>query len=394
MSVLYVTYDGLLEPMGASQVVPYVTRLARRGFDMEVLSFEKPRDAARTDAVTRLAAHLAESGVRWTRLAYHARPAVPATMYDAGRGALIAVARALVRPGLIVHARSLMPAMMGLPAWLGGARLILDTRGMWIDERIESGRWRDGSLLVRAARQGERAVLRTARLIVHQTHQGQDALRRIAPDLTLPESRVIPTCADLARFTPAPSPAERRAALGLAERPVLVHSGTLGGWYLAEQTFEVARAFVRATWGTFLVLTREAELAASLSERIGVPAVIRAVAPQEMPAWLGACDAGLALVRPTFAKSTACPVKVGEYLGVGLAVGATRGVGDLERQFAGSKVAFAVAADDPPERLAALLVEAVSRPRRSEEARALGERFYDLERGVEAYAAIYRELGA
>jgi hypothetical protein len=49
LKVLYVTYDGLLDPLGSSQVVPYVLGLAARGVEIDVLSFEKPEALADRD---------------------------------------------------------------------------------------------------------------------------------------------------------------------------------------------------------------------------------------------------------------------------------------------------------------------------------------------------------
>jgi len=40
--VLYVSYDGVLDPLGSSQVVPYVAGLAGHGFSPTLISFEKP----------------------------------------------------------------------------------------------------------------------------------------------------------------------------------------------------------------------------------------------------------------------------------------------------------------------------------------------------------------
>ena len=39
MKILYITYDGLLEPLGQSQVLAYQERLAE-DFDIFLLSFE------------------------------------------------------------------------------------------------------------------------------------------------------------------------------------------------------------------------------------------------------------------------------------------------------------------------------------------------------------------
>lgn len=392
--VLYVTYDGLLEPMGAAQVVPYVTRLGAQGFEIEVLSFEKPADLTQRVRVREVEGRLRAAGVRWTRRRYHKRPTLPATAYDIAVGVGLVWVRARRTRGLIVHGRSYVPAFMGLPVkrYLG-ARLILDTRGLLVEERIEAGRWRADSLTVELARRAVRALFRESDLVVHQTHQGQDAVREVAPDLD-PPYRVIPTCVDLERFRPAEDPVRLRRELGLGPGPVLLHSGTLSGWYLAELIFQVAKAFVEASGGSFLVLTRETELAAELARRFGLQPRIQALAPEEVPQWLAAADAGLALVRPTFAKRTASPVKVGEYLAAGLAVAGTRGVGDLDLHFAGSAVAFTVDPEAAPDEVAHRLLEAVRRPGRAAEARALAERYYNLETAVAAYAAIYRELGA
>jgi hypothetical protein len=43
--VLYITYDGVLEPLGESQVVSYLERLAS-DVSLTLLSFEKPVDLA------------------------------------------------------------------------------------------------------------------------------------------------------------------------------------------------------------------------------------------------------------------------------------------------------------------------------------------------------------
>ncbi len=62
---LYITYDGLLEPLGRSQIVPYVCALAASGVSMRVLSFEKPRDLADYAKTSELRAHLEEHSIVW-----------------------------------------------------------------------------------------------------------------------------------------------------------------------------------------------------------------------------------------------------------------------------------------------------------------------------------------
>ncbi len=67
-SVLYVSWDGLLDPLGRSQVVPYLTRLARRSCSIWVASLEKSGFDPRMREVVE--AELASAGVRWTHGSY------------------------------------------------------------------------------------------------------------------------------------------------------------------------------------------------------------------------------------------------------------------------------------------------------------------------------------
>ena len=43
MNALYVSYDGALDPLGRSQVVPYLEGLAARGWRFDLVTFEKER---------------------------------------------------------------------------------------------------------------------------------------------------------------------------------------------------------------------------------------------------------------------------------------------------------------------------------------------------------------
>ncbi|MCK4793713.1 MAG: glycosyltransferase, partial [Desulfobacteraceae bacterium] len=56
--------------------------------------------------------------------------------------------------------------------------------------------------------------------------------------------------------------------------------------------------------------------------------VIRSCMPQEVPQYLSAADAGIILRDDIAVNNVASPIKIGEYLGCGLPVILTRGIGD------------------------------------------------------------------
>ena len=121
--------------------------------------------------------------------------------------------------------------------------------------------------------------------------------------------------------------------------------------------------------------------------------IVESVEHHQVPVWLSAADVGLAFVRPEPAKRASAPTKVGEYLACGLAVVAISGVGDLDDHFEGSNVAITVPADADPKQVVDLAIEITNAPDRSGQARTLAARYYDLDEGIESYAALYRSLG-
>jgi glycosyltransferase involved in cell wall biosynthesis len=276
---------------------------------------------------------------------------------------------------------------------LPGTKLVFDTRSFMVDERIQSGMWAAGSAVARTARTVERQLLSTADAVAVVSRAGARLLPALARGATPTKVRVIPPCVDLDRFRPAENQPAQKAALGFPATPVIVHSGALSTWYLTEYTFRVGMEFATRSGGCFLVLTHETELARSLNTRLGAGAIVRSVEHADMAKWLAACDAGLAVVRPDPAKQGSMPVKLGEYLACGLAAAATRSIGDVEQHLHGSPVALAFdPRSESPEGIAARLLAAAVRPDRVQAARVLAERLYSLERGVEAYAALYKEL--
>ncbi|GMV08168.1 MAG: hypothetical protein AMXMBFR53_44430 [Gemmatimonadota bacterium] len=395
-SVLYVSYDGLLEPLGSSQVLPYLRALARRGYAMRVLSFEKAADLERGPAVAALRDELAAEGIGWEALRYHKRPSLPATAWDvaAGRRRVAAWARRARlhggRAGL-VHARGYVAGLMGLAGRGAGARLLFDMRGFWVDERIAGGYWSPGGLPARVGRWAERRLLDRSDHLVLLTRRGGDRVAELASGGAPPPWSVVPTCVDVTRFRPPGDAAAVRRELGVGPAPVLLHIGTLTGWYDGRLTMEVGRAWTESTGGSFVVLTRQTEEARRLAREAGVDALVRYVEPAEIPRWLQAGDAGLALPRVSPSKDASFPTKIAEYLACGLAVLATP-IGDVPDYADDGSLRLFGGRDDVKDAVA-WLASAARDPERGARARAVAEARLGVESGADVLERVYRSLG-
>ena len=80
MRVLYVSYDGALDPLGASQVVPYLLGLGARGVSINLLTFEKPARWGQTAAREEMQRRVEARGIRWRPLKYHKSPRLAGTL--------------------------------------------------------------------------------------------------------------------------------------------------------------------------------------------------------------------------------------------------------------------------------------------------------------------------
>lgn len=384
MKAVYVSYDGVLDPLGGSQVVPYLLGLAGRGVSLTLISFEKPERWALAPQRTRLEARLGAANIAWRPLTYHKRPRLPATLADVLAGSRRIRVEARRCRADVVHCRG--DVAMAMARWArlpARVRLLYDVRGLFSDERVESGSWSRGGLVDRLVRRVEADNLRRADAAVVLTEPAREVLQGRRPDL--PACVVIPTCADLESFTPRT--AGQTPEFGLA------YAGSFGTWYMLEEMVAFARVAATVVPGRVLVLTPQVAEA----RRAGFDpswAEVREVPAAEVPAWLRRARALFFLIRPTPAKRASCPTKLAEALATGLPVAANRGVGDLdallEREAVG--VLLDEFSDAAYRRAAARLAGLIDDAGTAARCRSLAEQRYSLEGGVAAYHELYRAL--
>lgn len=402
-SVLYITYDGLTDQLGESQILPYLIRLAEFGARITILSCDKP--AAMKKRGERLRATCAEAGITWESVPYAAKPRGLAQGSNWLRLSKAAGKLCSKKSIDIYHCRSLLPALIGkgLRGRFGG-KLLFDMRGFWADERIEGGVWNPRNPVYAALyhyfRKQERKLVGEADHVVSLTRKAVAIMRnemRLQPDA----ATIIPCCADLASFDyrrfDAEARAEARASLELSpDDYALVYAGSLGAWYMLEEMLAFFLVFQKKKpQAKFLFLTREPEaLIFSAAEKLGVPNDALRVAQaerSEMPGMLSAADAGIFFIRPTFSKQASSPTKMAEMLGSGLPVIANAGVGDNDEILTNdtgatiksfSKKAYSAATDQ----------FLVRRPFDRARTRYLAENKLSLEEGAREYWNIYCRL--
>ena len=131
MNVLYVTYDGITDHIGQSQVAPYLIGLVAKGHSITLLSAEK---VERTDIIEKYSKIFAEAGVEWHYVTYHKSPPVLSSVYDILQ--MRKRAGELIKKNSIevMHCRSYMASLIGLHFKRKlGVKFIFDMRDFWPD---------------------------------------------------------------------------------------------------------------------------------------------------------------------------------------------------------------------------------------------------------------------
>jgi|ERR1043166_3854835 glycosyltransferase involved in cell wall biosynthesis len=405
--VLYISYNGMLDPLGQSQVIPYLKGLSGRGVKFTLLSFERAQaySAEGQSRCQLLRDELSPFGIEWHYLRYHQKPSIPATAYDVISG--IRLGRRLVRVNQIemVHARAHIPAVIALSLKRKlGVKMIFDVRGLMAEEYVDAGHWQAGSIAARMTKAMEARVLGTTEGIVTLT----DALWNTMKNWPSLSGRtiaheVIPCCVDQEQFRFDDTVrAAKRKELGLDERLVLVYSGSVGGWYM---TNEMAQFFAelkqRRPNAFFLWLTNgNREIVDRAMARSGIQTndyVVCAVSSHEVASYLNAADIGIAFYKRGISRLGTSPVKVSEYLSCALPVIVNAGIGDTDELLKGRNVGVVV--PDFTQRHYAEAVDSIvelttNGAELRQRTRAAAEKLFDLDAGVTRYASLYEEVFA
>lgn len=393
-NVLYISYTGLLDPLGQSQVLQYVLGLAR-DHRITLLTFEKPHALANAPELDALAERCRAAGIDWHRLTYHNRPGIPATIYDIAVG--IRKASDLARTGQIqiVHTRSYIAGMIGLTVKRRtGARFIFDMRGFWPDERVDGGIWKPDWLRYRAFKWIERRLFLGADHVVSLTRAGAREIEKFDYlEGRLPPISVIPTCTNLELFRPV-EPAEKPPGTF-----TLGYVGSAGSWYMFAEVAQAARIlFEMRPNARFLVINKgDHDAIRNWLREAGVDLErvdIQAAAYSEVSEQIARMDAGIFFIKPVWSKRASSPTRLGEFLACGKPVLANGNVGDVEETIVATQTGVAINAFDEQTLHDALtnLIARTKEPGLAARCRQAAEEHFALETGIADYSSVYRNL--
>jgi glycosyltransferase involved in cell wall biosynthesis len=403
-AILYITYDGLTDPLGQSQVLPYVVGLSKQGYRFTVLSCEKRDRFLRNKSIVQRI--VSDNGIDWVPVPYHKKPPVLSTVLDIQR--MKRTARRLHKEKAfdLVHCRSYIGSLVGL--YLKerfGIKYLFDMRGFWADEKVDAGTWNLHHPLYKRIYQyfkkKEALFLAKADHVISLTQKGvQEMLQWRHAHLRTNRVTVIPCCADIDLFDRGVDASRQKAiAATLGIQPsdvVLSYLGSIGTWYMLDEMLDFFVAFkTKFPQSRFLFITHDEHqriIDTALSKGLAREDIILQGAKRtEVPVLLSLSRYSIFFIRPTYSKSASSPTKQGELMAMGIPVICNAGVGDTDAVVKDTKAGVLVQ-DFTNEAYKAALDELERTKFDPAQIRQNAIAQFSLDKGVQAYLDVYQRL--
>ncbi len=402
LHVLFVTYDGLTDPLGQSQILPYLIQLNKRGFKISILSNEKAEGIKQN--LSTIKKHLAKEKINWRYVEYQNQPPIIGTLLNIGRMKKALNAWHQEEAFQAFHCRSIIPAMIADKVRdEENEKLIFDIRGFWADERVEGGLWNLKnpiySIMYRYFKGQERKLFAKANYIVSLTENAKQHI--LTHFKSKGKVQVIPCAADLAHFDHQKLQAHHQeklaAQLGIEKDEfVIAYIGSLGTRYKLKEMMRFFKLLLALQpKAKFLFISRHdpdyilqhAQIASIPKDRL----VIQASSYQEIPQYIGLSHASIFFIVTSFSGKAVSPTKQAEVMGMGLPIVANTALGDTDLILADSAVGIVVK-DYEESSLKQAAKQLLDSNYQKERIRSEAIKRFSLESAVNRYMEVYENL--
>lgn len=399
-NILYLSYDGLTDPLGQSQIIPYIIGLNKLNkYKFSVISFEK-REALEHNFFL-VSKSLKEEDIDWIYFEYTKYPPVLSTIYD-----LKKLKKTISKINNhnkieIIHARGYITSLVALYfKKTFKIPFIFDMRGWWADEKLESGKWSAKSfkLIYKYFKIKEKQLFKDSDKIISLTNVGKKVI--IDNNWSAAEKiGVIPTCVDFEKF-PIFSQQKRietRNKLNInLDDKVLVYSGSLGGNYDFKEFFLFFNFFIKLKKTNRILIVSKTPRNLIIKKLVDFNIdtsriIIKESDFNQVHKFLQASDIGLILYKRDFSTIGRSPTKLGEYWASGIPAISLKGIGDLD--FISLKYPFGL---ELLKSITYLSIKESSKKllsrKNTKKLRTAAKEYYNIDNGVNFYNNIYQEL--
>ena len=392
-SILYISYDGIMEPLGYSQVWNYLKRTSEKR-NIYLISFEKEIDLKNKTRILELEKECSENNLVWIRLKYHKFPSSLATSYDIIMGLFVSLSIVKKNAISIVHARSYVPAaIVLLLRYFVKVKFIFDMRGFWADEKADSGVWKKNGILYNLTKRLEKRFLLESDCIVSLTNAAVNEMKSF-DYLKNKDKRfeVITTCADLDLFS-------IKRQITQSSVFTLGYVGNVHLWYAFQETLECFKILQKKIPNSNMLIVNkdQHEFIKKCLYEEGIDdenVELISANHQGVSDAMQRMNAGIFFIKPFYSKLASAPTRLGEFLGCGIPCLGNYRVGDMGDILENNNVGVAIKdfSIDSLEEGVDRIISLANSEGIGARCRSAAENNFSLFEGTESFKKIYTSL--
>jgi len=207
--VLYISPDGILEPLGDSQVLKYLEKLSAN-FSIILVSYEKSVDLSNLRKLEEIKSRCKASNIEWKYKKYRQEIFIASQACNILNFIFFPLFVMMRHKISLIHIRSYMPGLcIPLLSIIFRFKFIFDMRGFWADEKHDRLGWKKESAKYIFFKKLEKYLFKRADAVVTLTHGSKKYINQHFKK-PLRQIFVIRTCVDFKEFKLPNKPLEKK----------------------------------------------------------------------------------------------------------------------------------------------------------------------------------------
>ena len=314
-TVKFITYDGILEPIGNSQVLSYLIKVSSE-YNIKLLSYEKKEDLVNKIEIRQLKKKLLEHHIEWKYFIYYDHIFFLGTLRNIFNGFFNNIYDLITNKINLFHIRGPLPGLLIIPFLIiYKVKFIFDMRGFWADEKVDRLGWKINSIVYKFFKRVEKILLNSSKHIITLTN---DAKQILIDDYKINETKItiLPTCVDTDFY--------KLQRIPINEYINFCHLGSVQSAYNIEKTLKLFSSFLDINKNLkiyFYLNNNEIKKINKIISKFNISKKnysISSLEKNEVPENLANMSIGIFYCNTNFSIKGSFPTKIGELLSCGV----------------------------------------------------------------------------
>mgnify|MGYP006098725737 CR=1 FL=1 len=336
---LFITYDGLMDPLGKSQIIPYLKSISNNQRKVNVISFEKIENLKKKKIKT-LKLELSKNNIFWQYNKFSKNFGKIGKIFDFFKMFFFSFLLIKKKNINIIHCRSHIPALVGFfLKKILFVKFIFDFRGLWIEERFDYKIWKKktklNSLYYKIFKYLELSALNNSDYIVCLTNSIKPYLKNKVKNRVPIE--VIPCCADYSFFKKNKySKNKVKKILDIKKNVTVIgYAGSINKIYLIKKMILFFLFLQNKNKNlVFIFVTHQINelrkiIDKNFDKEIYNKIKIYKADRKKIPMFLSSFDLMISFIKNTFSRKAMSPTKMFEAFAMGIPFLCNKGIGDV-----------------------------------------------------------------